>query len=89
MSYSQGHLTAARVRLEAWQPPSMPDAPLQLRALACILEAAVDGGGLRIRRAPVRITGSEDGIPILPFVTYIYNTLFPNGLGLALTVNNP
>jgi len=21
MSYSQGHLTAARVRLEAWQPP--------------------------------------------------------------------
>jgi len=28
MSYSQGHLTAARVRLEAWQPPSMPDEPL-------------------------------------------------------------
>jgi len=25
---SQGHLAAARVRLEAWQPPSMPDAPL-------------------------------------------------------------
>jgi len=29
----------------------------------CILEAAVDGGGLRIRRAHVRITGSEDGMP--------------------------